>query len=110
MLIQGHYHMWFILMISGLYICIPLIKPIISSEERLKYYLTLAIVFSFIIPEIVTIVNDFAPELVIKGVENVNHDVSNMNMHIVLGYVSYFVLGYYLNIVDLSKAQRKIIY
>ena len=110
MLIQGHYHMWFILMIVGLYICIPFIKSIVSSEERLKYYIILAFVFAFVIPELVTLANDFAGELMNKGVEAINSDVNNMNIHIVLGYASYFVLGYYLNRTELSKKQRKVIY
>lgn len=109
-LIQGHYHMWFILMIVGLYICIPFIKPIVENENKLKYYLALAFVFAFAIPETVTLANDFGNELFIKGVNAVKGAVGDVDVHLVLGYASYFVLGYYLNGVDLSKKQRMTVY
>ena len=38
-LVQGHYHMWFILMIVGIYMCIPFIKVIAESDFRIKYFL-----------------------------------------------------------------------
>ncbi len=110
MFLKGHYHMWFILMIAGIYICMPFIKAIINSETRLKYYLILAFIFAFVIPELLTLVSDFAPYVIIKSVQTVNQHANTMRMHIVLGYASYFVLGYYLNKVDLSKAGRIIIY
>lgn len=49
MLVQGHYHMWFIPMIIGLYICIPLIKPIVECEKRpciiWRWHLSLGFLF-----------------------------------------------------------------
>ncbi len=110
MLIHGHQNMWFLLMITGLYICIPIIKPIVENEKRTQYYLLLALVFAFVIPQIVTLTNDFAGELTNKIVSAINNDVANMRMHLVLGCASYFVLGYYLNKIDLSRMQRRAIY
>ena len=90
--------------------CIPFIKPIIQSEMRMKYYLLLAFVFAFVIPEIMTLVNDFGNEIIITGANAVNGDVNGMNIHIVLGYTSYFILGFFLNQISLSKKQRGAIY
>lgn len=102
--------MWFVLMIIGIYMCMPFIKPIVETDVKIKYYIILAFVFAFVVPEAVTLTNDFGSELLIKGVSAINKDVNKMYMHIVLGYVSYFVLGYYINKTDLSKRQRTIIY
>lgn len=110
MLISGHYHMWFILMIIGLYICIPFIKPIAEDEKRTKYYLLLALIFAFVIPTLTALSKDFTGGLVAKGVSAINEDVNFMNMKMVLGYSGYFVLGYYLNKITLTKRQRTIIY
>lgn len=108
--VQGKYHMWFVLMIIGIYMCIPLIKSIAETDEKIKYYLLLAFVFAFVVPEVTTLINDFGNELIMKGGEVINVEVDRMRMHIVLGYASYFVLGYYINKTDWSKRQRTIIY
>lgn len=108
--IQGKYHMWFILMIIGIYMCMPFIKPIVETDIKIKYYLILAFVFAYVVPEIITLMNDFGNDLIIKGSVAIDSNINNMNMHIVLGYTCYFVLGYYINRIDLNKRQRAIIY
>ncbi|MCM1143579.1 MAG: acyltransferase [Blautia sp.] len=102
--------MWFIPMIAGLYLCIPFIKPIAVSEGKVKYYLILAFLFAFIIPETVTVVNDFGNRWFIKGINTINSTIGNVEVHMIMGYAAYFVLGYYLNKIDISKKQRMIIY
>lgn len=108
----GHYHMWFILMIVGIYMCVPFIKPIVENDNKIRYFLLLAFFFAFIIPEFLTLLNDFGNGnvLVIKGANAISTYANNMNMYIVLGYASYFVLGYYINKIILSKRQRLMIY
>ena len=108
--LQGHYHMWFILMIAGIYICIPFIKPIVETDLRIKYFLALSLIFAFVFPELFMLAKDFGNDLIIQGSKAIKTDVKNMNMHIVLGYVSYFVLGYYFDKIKLGKNQRIIIY
>lgn len=109
-IIQGHYHMWFILMIAGLYTCIPFIRPIAENEDKLKYYFALAFLFAFALPWVSTLSNDFGNALLIKGINAVMETVGKIDLHFVLGYTSYFVLGYYLDKIALSEKQRRIIY
>ena len=109
-LIKGRYHMWFIPMMVGLYISIPLLKPVASDKNLLKYYLALAFVFAFAIPQAITMADDFATEPLITGVSALSIDLDNMGFYIVLGYTSYFILGYYLGKADLKKKQRTVIY
>lgn len=109
-LVKGHYHMWFIFMITGMYILTPIIKLIIVNDKSIKYYLMLALMFAFIIPWIITLVNDFGNELIVKGVSVISSNIGSMQMHLVLGYVSYFILGYYINKSDLDVRRRVIIY
>lgn len=108
--IRGHYHMWFILMIIGLYMCIPIFKEIVKSNKVLKYFLMLSLVFVFIFPTLNNIVRDFTGEMPTKIFKLLNENVNDMQLNLVLGYSGYFVLGYYLNNIDLSKKQRRIIY
>lgn len=109
-MLQGHYHMWFILMIICIYACLPFIKPIINSDKRGKYFLLLSFIFAFFIPELLMLLNDSGKDMFIKLAAIINNDVNNMEMHMVLGYVSYFILGYYLNKIELNKKQRTVIY
>lgn len=89
-LISGHFHMWFILMLIGLYICVPIIKMLADNEKIMKYYMLLAFVFAFFIPWVETLAYDFAN----MWMDALRCDVSFMHMDMVTGFVSYFVLGY----------------
>ena len=108
--VKGHYHMWYILMIIGLYICLPLIRPIAENRNRTLYYLALVFVFAFAIPQFEKLMTDFGRIWMARGAAAFSHDASNMNMHMVLGYAGYFVLGNYLNKISLKKWQRMVIY
>lgn len=110
LMLRGHYHMWFIPTIIGLYLCIPFMYPIVQNEKLTKYFLLLAFIFAFAIPQIITLANDFIGEIIIKEVSAFKRSVGNMNINMVLGYTSYFLLGHYLNKTDLNKKQRIIIY
>lgn len=108
--VQGHYHMWFLLMITGIYICIPLIKTLVSETIYIKYYLIVSFVFAFLFPQIICLLKDFSSGPMIKIANIVNRNITYMNMNFVMGYVFYFVLGYYINSIKLSKKQRLCIY
>ena len=109
----GHYHMWFILMIIGIYCCIPIYKKIIEDLYIMKYFMVVSFVVAFLVPWTLQLINDYVAcnsEFTAKLIEIVKTNVSKMNLHVVLGYSFYFILGYYLDNIELSKRQRVIIY
>ncbi|WP_027422071.1 acyltransferase [Lachnobacterium bovis] len=109
----GHYHMWFIIMIIGIYMCIPFYKRIVTDDFIMKYFLILSFIFFFMIPWTIKLLNDYVVgnnEQMAKLVGVVNSYVSNKNMQMVLGYSFYFVLGYFLDMIELKKKQRVIVY
>lgn len=106
-----YYHLWFIPMIIGLYICVPLIRKITESETLMKYFFVLAFVFAYLWPQTVQMFNDFGGEsFIVRVVNAFQSDVNSMNFHFVLGYTCYFILGYYLRHKELSKKSRYMIY
>lgn len=112
-LVTGHYHMWFVLMIIGLYMCIPFMKKIVSDETVMKYFLKLSFIFAFLIPWVLKIVNDFVGSnnsMIQKMVTTIDSDLMNMGMSMVLGYTFYFILGYYLDRIEIKKDVRVMIY
>ena len=49
---NGHYHMWFLFMIVGLYLIVPFLRPIVRDEKLLRYFLLLTLIFTFLLPQI----------------------------------------------------------
>jgi len=109
-IISGSYHMWFIPTIIGIYICIPLIKQIVCSKKITKYFLLLSFIFAFLIPQLINLSNDFIGGNISGGMNVIKGFFDEMNMHFVLGYTFYFILGYYLSCIDLTKKKRKVVY
>ena len=111
---KGHYHMWFLLMIAGLYIIVPAVRLITQNEKVMKYFLIISFVFTVAIPTVETLTGALLtvyPERHWSAINDAfNYDVSMMNFTFATGHVLYFVLGYYLSQYDLTKRIRKIIY
>ncbi|MBR3836239.1 MAG: acyltransferase family protein [Clostridia bacterium] len=106
----GPVHLWFIPMIVGIYMCIPLIRQIVVSKKLLDYYLLLGFVFAYAVPQMVYLTKDFATGFAKDFLLSVNTLISDMNVRIVIGFVYIFVLGYFLAQTEFTKKQRQVIY
>ena len=104
--IEGPYHMWFLFMIVGLYMITPLVRKIVESQILTKYFLALALVFTFIFQQGIVIMY-VADETIAYLASSI---IQNINFHFTLGYIPYFILGYYLSKADISPEMRYIIY
>jgi len=109
-MIGGNYHMWFIPMIVGIYICIPIIKQIVGSRKTTSYYLVISFIFAYLIPQCINMINDFIGGLIAFGINQINGVISEMDVQLVLGFTFYFILGYLLDEIELTKKQRRVIY
>lgn len=109
-IIEGHYHMWYIFAIIGLYLIVPILRKITEDKRITKQFITLGVIFTFVIPRI----TNFIKLVDIKSLEQLNTSLTNMvkdmHFHLTLGYVVYFVLGYYLMKYDVSKKVRSLFY
>lgn len=109
--ISGHFHMWFLPMIVGLYMAMPIIKCITADEKVTFYFLILSVTLAIIIPTFVALSNDFAPRLINEGVQRINKAlVGGLKLNIVLGFTIYFILGYVISNIEINIKQRKLIY
>lgn len=93
---KGHYHLWYCKMLLGLYLLMPFLKKITVDKTLTKYFLILTAIFTVIIPAL--------PFQVVKGF------MSDTFFYFTLGFVGYFVLGYYLKTVVLSSRWQILIY
>lgn len=104
--IAGPYHMWYLLMISGVYMLIPFMKKIAESEQLMKYFLILFAIFTVLIPHAVLLCKVFIPVLSTIATKL----LTDMEFHFTLGYVGFFIAGYYINKVEISKKTQRLIY
>lgn len=112
---NGPYHFWFLYMIVGLYITVPILRQITKDISTTKYFLIIAFIFTFVLPLILVITSKALPFITIKsiGITRLSYKIFNIiNLSIItIGYSGYFILGYYLNyIFNPSKRQLKFIY
>lgn len=98
-IILGNYHMWFIYMIIGLYMIIPILRKIIEDKKVTQYFLILWIIASMIILPLTKI--QYFGNIILAINEKIN-------MSLILGYSGYFILGYYLANKELKY--KKLIY
>lgn len=107
--LYGHYHMWFLYMIIGLYILVPILRKVVETKEVTKYFLGLAIVFAVLIPQMVELADVLPQPIQLLG-EITDTVVGKLNVNLCAGFVGYFVAGYYLNNIEISLKWRRIIY
>lgn len=108
--INGKYHMWFLPMIAGLYMCIPIYQKIVESKKLTSYFLIVAFILQFIVKTGLSLCTNLANGLIWLIAGYVQKAFSNMAVGMFLGYGFYFVLGYVLSTVEISKKWRRIIY
>lgn len=82
----GQYHTWFIVMLIGLYMITPFLSLIVQKKENAGYFLILSFLFTSVIPLLGRV----------AWFDRAYAVIQDMNMHFVVGYSMYYVLGYYL--------------
>lgn len=93
---KGHYHLWYCKMLLGLYLLMPFLKKITADKTLMEYFLVLSAVFTVLVPVL--------PFSEVKGF------MSDTFFYFPLGFVGYFVLGYYLKTVTLTGKQQAVLY
>ncbi len=91
-IVFGQYHTWFIMTLIGLYLITPLLYEIVRNEKLMKYFLILSVLFTVIIPVVGKL----------DGSGRLNAAFATINMRFVVGYVMYYVMGYYLSCITWS--------
>lgn len=89
--IFGHYHTWFIATLLGLYLITPFIQVFVQEKNLVLYFLILSVIFTVLLPY-----------TQLLGDDRLTTVISDFNMHFVVGYVIYYLAGYY--IVNYAKA------
>ncbi|MBR7121029.1 MAG: acyltransferase family protein [Lentisphaeria bacterium] len=100
---NGYYHMWFLGMISGLYLITPFLRRLVRDEKLTNYFLLLAFIFVFAANVLHKLPESAAGKWLCMIIDT-------MEVELVAGYSVYFVWGRWLASHELTRKMRKIIY
>jgi surface polysaccharide O-acyltransferase-like enzyme len=100
-ILLGRYHLWFLPMIVGIYLLLPILKTWVAGagKKGLEYFLILFLVFQI----------SFGTLRVLFVVDEVHMLLDTIPVDLVCGYVGYFVLGHYLAQYEISAKARKML-
>ena len=104
--VEGHYHLWYLYMIGGIYLILPLLKLLAKKKDYLQYYVILAVLFNFFFPQVIRLISLYSGRWS-RILDFAFHEVE---VNAVMGYSGYFVLGYLLYHYGVSRRRRLIIY
>ncbi|MDO4798577.1 MAG: hypothetical protein Q4A01_11240 [Coriobacteriales bacterium] len=62
-LVVGHYHMWYVPMLVGLDLVIPLLRPIARNDRLSRYFIALSLAFAFLLPQAWDVALELVPKL-----------------------------------------------
>lgn len=97
-----HYHLWFLYIILGLYLVTPILRAFVRGASRsdFHYFFLLCFLAAFLLPALL----QFFPS------PTATLYLSRLNLHLVMGYVGFYVAGYYLKTYPLGRIAEILIY
>ena len=103
--LQGHYHLWYLFMIVGLYISTPILRQFVrkNNEKTVVYFLKAGFIAQGVVPFILQLLKTFADI-------NLTETLELFSLDTFLGFAFYYVLGWYLSNFTLKDKTQKIIY
>ena len=103
--LNGHFHLWYLFRICGLYLITPFLKLIIKNVKLFKIFLVLHILFCLLFPNLLTILfynsKDYYNAL--------NGIISKFGLNSFLHFNQmYYIFGFYLNRYNIKPLFRTI--
>jgi len=102
----GHYHLWYLYMMIGIYAVTPILKSFVKKENAniVLYFIILSAVIQFTSPVLSFFSGNF------KAISYVTRLRDMLHIKMFLGFVTYYLVGWYLVHVGLSRKKRCILY
>jgi surface polysaccharide O-acyltransferase-like enzyme len=105
--LKGHFHLWYLFRICGLYLITPFLKPISKNEKLFKIFLVLHILFCLLFPNLIAILFYISKDYYNALNEMISKFGINSFLHI---NQMYYIFGFYLNRYSIKPLFRIIIY
>lgn len=99
-----HYHLWFLFPLLGLYLVTPILRAFVRGASRadFRYFFILCFLFASVLPMLF----HFYP----GATATLRLWYERLNVELALGYVGFFVAGYYLREYTISRIAEAVIY
>ena len=107
--VGGHYHLWFLYMLAGLYLLVPILRRITREERLMWYFLALSAAFTFALPDLALLAQRLDTVRDLGLGQTVAVVQQNLLFFFTLGFVPYFVLGYALHARQLSRRETLVL-
>lgn len=105
-ILNGPFHFWFLKILIGLYIAVPLFRAITSNRKTEEYFLLCAMFLGIILPSVLSVLELFDTRLMVA----LRDFCKGFGMTFVSTYSFYFVLGHYLFEYPISAAKKRALY
>lgn len=106
-IIYGPFHFWFLKLIIGLYVSVPILRAIVTNKKLEEYFICLSLVTAFLVPmlfPLIGYISDVARDFAEKSYDE-------FGIKIALGHVGYFVMGHYISTYNIeNKLVRSLMY
>lgn len=101
-MLGGRYHLWFLPMIMGIYMLLPVLKEWLehAKEQTIRYFLILFFVFQILAETL----------RALSATDEVQYMLDLVDIELVCSYIGYFIWGYYLSHAGLSKRLCRVFY
>ena len=99
-------HLWYLPMLAGVYLMIPLLQKLTESKRLTSYFLLLWVVFGLALPRC----GGFLSLVFPKAVPYWNFLYSSLLIHMPLGYTGYFILGAIFAQTSFTRRAERVIY
>ena len=105
-ILNGPFHFWFLKILIGLYIAVPLFRAITSNRKTEEYFLLFAMLMGIVLPSVLSVLELFDTRLMVA----LRGFCESFDMIFVSTYSFYFVLGHYLFEYPISAAKKRALY
>jgi len=108
-LFTGHYHMWYIPMIVGMYICVPVIQKILTDRKVTYYFVGLAILLWQLAPMLIQLAVDFGGSRMGRAAELAKTTLNTGVPALLKGETALFICGYLLGSKKLDTKKERMV-
>ena len=90
--ILGEFHMWYIYMLVGIYLTLPLLQLFVKKEnaQKIRYLIIISLVFNFL-PSLISVASNILSPLAF-----INTPIYRVSFEFVGPYITYLLTGYYI--------------
>lgn len=97
--VMGHYHMWYLYMIIGLYLITPFLRTFVKKENKnlVLLFIAISLVSQFTIP----VLNSLS--LIVEDAAYLVQFINKFHLGFFDGYAAYYLAGWYLVHIGIEK-------